>query len=660
MSEIKNLTSDLLKKENYLRPIALMGIVFLSLLFIFAIGMTIKELLNLDLMMWQYYVLIIILLISASGFTTYLLTVRFYRRNSDNPNILIPKKAVEDYLSMITELEHNQNRFKSLVEKASDLTVIFQVDGKFDYVSPSVRIGGYSPEDFINKYQPDFFHADDMSLIKSTMEDSFNNPGEPINMPEVRFRNKGGSWIWLEGELTSLQDTPGINGIVFNGRDVSDKKTTEKIQMAIYDISEATNQSADLYHLFNSIHFIIEELMPANNFFICLYDEVTQMLEFPYYVDEFDDNPGAIEVGRGLTGYVIRTGESQIIDEKLDKELREAGEVDLVGELCKIWVGIPLRGKDKIIGVMVVQDYKDPNAYGEREKEILTFVSEQIANAIEHKKAEDNIRNYLKELQLVRTTMEENAHKLLEVNIKMEESEQKLIKLNANKDKFFSIISHDLKGPFTGLLGITEMLVEDYDDFSDEERKELILGLHKSTKSGYELLEGLLEWSRVQRGAIEFQPQAINLSIICDSVVELTRPNAVRKNIELVSDIEINETAFGDENMVNTVIRNLVANAIKFTNSGGMVKISSKKEENFVKVCISDNGIGMNEEDRKKLFRIEIHHTTVGTNKEKGTGVGLILCKELVEKNNGKIWVESELNKGSTFCFILPDMKKSL
>jgi len=654
MNEIKNLTRILLEKENHLSPLLIMGIVFITLFVITVSGLFIKSAFDLNFMMWQYYFLMILLMVLASVSTTYLLIFRFYKSNSDNPNILIPKKAVEDYLLKNIELEQSQNRFKALVEKASDLTVIFNLEGKFNYVSPSVKIGDYSPEDFLDKFQSDFFHEDDMALVKSSIEDSIKKPGEPVQMPEIRFMNKKGSWIWLEGELTSLKDTPGIEGIVFNGRDVSEKKNTEKIQMALYDISEASNRSVDLYHLFNSIHFIIEELMPANNFFICLYDEVTQMFEFPYYVDEVDENPGAIEIGRGLTGYVIRTGESQIIDEKLDKELREKGEVDLVGELCKIWVGIPLKGKDKIIGVMVVQDYKNPEAYGEREKEILTFVSEQIANAIEHKKAQDNIHNYLKELQNVRNTMEENAHKLLEVNIKMEESEQKLIKLNANKDKFFSIISHDLKGPFTGLLGITEMLVEDYDDFSDEERKELIMGLYKSTKSGYALLEGLLEWSRVQRGAIEFQPSEINLSIISDSVIELTRPSAVRKNIKLISDIKINEIAFADENMVNTVIRNLVANAIKFTNSEGEVKVCSEQDENFVKVCISDNGIGMSEEDRKKLFRIEIHHTTVGTNKEKGTGVGLILCKELVEKNNGRIWVESTLGEGSTFCFTLP------
>jgi PAS domain S-box-containing protein len=554
----------------------------------------------------------------------------------------------------IEELEMNQNRFRSLVEKASDLTVIFTLDGKFDYISPSVRIGGYLPEHFQNKFQADFFHVDDMPLLKASIDDALKNAGGPVSLSELRFKNSNGEWIWLEGELTALPDTPGINGIVFNGRDVTEKKNAQKMQMALYDISEATNKSRDLYHLFSSIHYIIEELMPANNFYISLYDEATQMLEFPYYVDEVDENPGSIEVGRGLTGYVIRTGESQIIDEKRDLELRDAGEVDLVGELCKIWIGIPLKGKEDIIGVMVVQDYNNSAAYGEREKELLTFVSEQIANAIEFKRAQDNIHNFLEELQNVRDTMEENAHQLLEVNIKLEESEQKLIKLNANKDKFFSIISHDLKGPFTGLLGITEMLVEDYDDFSDEEIKELIVGLHKSAKNGYELLEGLLEWSRLQRGAIEFKPTEINLSKVSDMILELSRPNAVRKNLTLESKIKINEIAYADENMVSTVIRNLIANAIKFTESGGRIEINSEKMDDFVKVCITDDGIGISEEDIKKLFRIEIHHTTVGTNKEKGTGVGLILCKELIEKNHGKIWVESEFGKGSMFCFTLP------
>ncbi len=281
------------------------------------------------------------------------------------------------------------------------------------------------------------------------------------------------------------------------------------------------------------------------------------------------------------------------------------------------------------------------------------------SNISERKQAEEELAEYIEELYEAREAMEQNAGDLAILNIKLEESEAELIGLNANKDKFFSIISHDLKSPFSGLLGITEILTDDYDDFDDVERKELLDGLNFSTKKIYELLEGLLEWSQMQRGAIDFNPKQIDVSTIGKSVVELLQINAEKKEIELKCDINENKFVFADENMVNTVVRNLFANAIKFTSNGGSVKMYNESDGDFNKIIIEDNGIGMNEESINKLFRIEIHHTSVGTNNEPGTGVGLILCKELVEKNNGKIWVESELGKGSKFIFTLPKSSNS-
>lgn len=232
--------------------------------------------------------------------------------------------------------------------------------------------------------------------------------------------------------------------------------------------------------------------------------------------------------------------------------------------------------------------------------------------------------------------------------------QKKLKDENINKDKFFSIISHDLKSPFGTLLSIAQLLEENYNEMDNNERRELIHVARNSSKNIYRLLEGLLEWSQASTGRMVFSPSYLKLEEITDKVILIFAQNISNKNIELTTKISNNLIIYADEKMLRTVIRNLLANAIKFTPRGGQIIISSEIKNENIEIAISDNGIGIKKADINKLFRIDVHHTTVGTENESGTGVGLILCKELVEKNGGKIWVESELNKGSSFKFTFP------
>jgi PAS domain S-box-containing protein len=234
------------------------------------------------------------------------------------------------------------------------------------------------------------------------------------------------------------------------------------------------------------------------------------------------------------------------------------------------------------------------------------------------------------------------------------EMKNRLLEENASKDKFFSIISHDLKAPFSALLGIAQLLEESYDDFSDTERKEMIHIYRNSSNNIYQLLEGLLEWSRANSGRMEFELKKININEITTNVIEILHQNAKVKKILLNNSIEKNTFAFADIKMLTTILRNLITNAIKFTPENGAVDITSEIVKEKLVISVLDNGIGMKPDDIKKLFRIDVHHTTVGTQNETGTGVGLILCKELVEKHGGNIWVESKVGKGSTFNFSLP------
>jgi len=236
----------------------------------------------------------------------------------------------------------------------------------------------------------------------------------------------------------------------------------------------------------------------------------------------------------------------------------------------------------------------------------------------------------------------------------IKENELKLRELNATKDKLFSIIAHDLRSPFTGILGLSGLLIENIKDLEIEEFEKYLGAINSSAQNTLVLLENLLNWAKPQSGRIAFQPQQLILASIISESIELSQAVAMEKGISLAHKEADDMEAYADKEMLKIVLRNLISNAIKFSKSGGNISILSKKEQNQVEIAVSDNGVGMSEETISKLFSIETNHTTMGTADEKGSGLGLILCKELLEKQGGKIWVESELGKGSIFKFSLP------
>lgn len=232
---------------------------------------------------------------------------------------------------------------------------------------------------------------------------------------------------------------------------------------------------------------------------------------------------------------------------------------------------------------------------------------------------------------------------------------EELLISNAEKDKFFSIIAHDLRSPFNSFLGLTQIMAENLQDLTMEEIRKFTLTMRDSVSHLYSLLENLLQWSGMQQGMILFNPEIIPLcSIITDSLGILAEP-AQAKEIEITCAIPNNLEVFADVNVVQTIIRNLVSNAVKFTPRGGKVDIAANLlPDRFIEISVADTGIGMDREMLDKLFRLDGKVNREGTEGEASTGLGLILCKEFIEKQGGKLWVESEVGKGSVFYFTLP------
>jgi len=257
----------------------------------------------------------------------------------------------------------------------------------------------------------------------------------------------------------------------------------------------------------------------------------------------------------------------------------------------------------------------------------------------------------------------EKKEEILAHRNEIEEQKIRLQELNSTKDKFFSILAHDLKSPITGMVGLSK-IIDDQIKQSDNEELQLQMDLlHQSINQTYALLDNLLTWSQTQTGKIKFNPQSFQLNDLVRSNIELFKLKCSEKNISIKFVSNSLNIAFADMDMLNTVIRNLISNAIKFTHENGEIEIyttetpnqnNSILEKPSIMLSINDNGIGINYEKLKKLFTIDQTVSSLGTNKEKGTGLGLAICKEFIEINGGKIWAESIEGKGSSFYFSIP------
>ncbi|MBE7552230.1 MAG: hybrid sensor histidine kinase/response regulator [Anaerolineales bacterium] len=254
-------------------------------------------------------------------------------------------------------------------------------------------------------------------------------------------------------------------------------------------------------------------------------------------------------------------------------------------------------------------------------------------------------------------------NEILENEIKQrQEAETALQSANRDKDRLFSIISHDLRNPFQVLLGNAELMLEGLEHLSNADIAAMTQSVYRSARTAFNLLENLLTWSRLQQERIEYDPGPVDLHELAENTVALLQETAISKRIRLNHTIEEELFAYADSYMIDTIIRNLTSNALKFTPAEGQVTLSAHRngvspdqpDAKWVEVKVCDTGLGISPENIAKLFKLDVHHTTPGTAQEAGTGLGLILCQEMVKKNGGQIWIESEEKKGTTVIFTVP------
>ena len=408
-------------------------------------------------------------------------------------------------------------------------------------------------------------------------------------------------------------------------KDITERKEEEHLKNISLTIFQSINRSTSLNQLILDIRNELSKILDSTSLKVIILNPQDSQS------DQFYSKKGRVVVRKmnvkgTLAGLMLERKRPALLLEGEIKKLVGEGEIRPSKTTPRIWLGAPLFTGENVTGIISLESYEDPAAFTEHHLDIIELVCSQISLSIQRRQAEEAL--------II--------------------SEQNLRESNMSKDTFFSIIAHDLRGPFNAIIGFSELLHTEFDSFNETEKKTMIRNIHDASVSTYKLLENLLEWSRVQTGGSKPNPESVDLSSIVNNSLTFLKVQSEKKRIKLFSKIQFETFAFCDENMITTVIRNLVSNAIKFTRLGGEVQLMAIPGDKEIEIVISDNGIGIQPEDLQRLFRLDDSFKTGGTDGERGTGLGLLLCKEFVELNGGKIWVESTLGEGSRFKFTLP------
>ncbi|MCK9209906.1 MAG: PAS domain S-box protein [Ignavibacteriaceae bacterium] len=673
-------------------------------------------------------------------------------------NILMDKEPkFSCFMRDITERKRAEETLRMYEQTFRSINGVINVADLNDdilFVNPAFcKTYGYTEKELLGKSSSIFW--------------SDRNPKEVVNqiLPatlkggwkgELFNKRKDGTEFPIYLSTSVIKNDSGepiaVVGIV---EDITKRKRAELERQILYEITEGITTTSNLEELFNLIHKSLRKVVYAENCFIALYDEKTNLFGFPYWVDKFDPTPEPFAMLKSCTAYIFKTGKPLLLTQELFDNLVEQNEVELVGTNAPSWVGVPLKTPDMTIGVLVLQHYEEENVYSERDVQFLDSVGSQIALAIERKRTEDELKEseemfrrlfdesndpillldetgffdcnpstvsllgytskeeflnkkpwelspekqpdrqlssvkakmminkaiaegynrfewihtksdgsdvpvevmltpiQLKGKQILYTIWRDIAERKRTEEFIQQQNEQ-LQELNATKDKFFSIIAHDLRSPFQGFLNLTQMMAESGGDFTKEEIVAYSKEMHKNASNLYQLLHNLLEWAHSQKGTIEFEPEKLGLKKLVDEDIQTIKERAAQKGITIINEVTENQKVVADEKMINTILRNLLSNAVKFTHRDGTITVKVNKTENqMIEISIRDTGVGMQKNVIEILFKAGEKIGSKGTDGEPSTGLGLVLCKEFVEKHGGRIWVESEEGKGSKFYFTL-------
>ncbi|MCX6031006.1 MAG: PAS domain S-box protein [Chloroflexi bacterium] len=443
---------------------------------------------------------------------------------------------------------------------------------------------------------------------------------------------------WHNAIITD--ESGAIAWALSSGEDITERTQAAKIQEAIYRISDALISADSLQELYRAIHLALSSILPTQNFYIALYDEASNLLSFDYFVDQHDQAPPPTTPGHGLTEYVLRTGLPLLAPVEVVEALVRQGEVEEVGAPAVDWLGVPLRTGERTIGVMVVQSYTEGIRLGQRDVDIMTMVSAQVAMAVERKRAEAEVRTLNAELE----------QRVIERTAELAQANDRLKELDRLKSKFVSDVSHELRTPVANisvLLGLLER-------GKPEKRDYYLRTSREQTALLAQLIEDILDLSRLERDRDRLRFEKVDWNTVVAPVLSALAPRAEATGIGLTFEPDLHlPPAWGEHNRLKQVATNLIANAINYTRAGE-IQVTTFGQDDHVCLEVRDTGMGIAAEDLTHIFERFYRGRQVSQSNIPGTGLGLAIVKEIIELHGGKVEVESRVGQGSTFRVSLP------
>jgi|GEM_PF-914053 len=618
---------------------------------------------------------------------------------------------ITDKLRIEKQLSESEQKFKALIQNSADVILLVNEYGIIKYISPSIRsVLGYDPDELMGKNGFSTLYPDEVERVGKLLTELLKSRRGTISA-ELCLVHKNGNLVWVDAIGTNFLDEPAINAIVVNYRNISERKISEIelkkseerfrssieslfIPFSIFSaIRDAKNNIVDFRYEYineagcranlskkeNLIGKKLLEVLPnhENTEIFKEYCKVVNTgITFSTEAYSYEDSYNGQFLSRTFDIKAAKLGDGFAVSwediserENALRQLREseANYRTLAGNLPGSAVCIfdasfqflLAEGSELDRMGLPKKNLEGKTIYEVLPKYVCDKIEPYYVAALENKVSHFEFELPSGTYQIHVIPLEKGKQKtgmtVFHNITDMKKIEEQLLELNKNKDKFFSIISHDLRSPFTGLIGSAEMLVNDLDEMTNEQIREAGQVISQTSKRLYNLLDNLLQWSRIQTGRMEFNKEKFSISEMIESLYTIFEPLAAKKRILLAYDSSAAIEVYTDKNMISSIIQNLLSNAIKFTNYDGRIAISVHRRPEHIDICVEDNGIGMEKDLQEKLFKIEEQVSSKGTANESGSGLGLILCKEFLEKSGGRIRVETQPGIGSKFIISLPN-----
>lgn len=511
--------------------------------------------------------------------------------------------------------------------------VVTDYDGKIEFVNPKfIELTGYAPHEVKDKNQRILSSGNNALNTYQNLWKTIKSGQEWHG--ELQNKKKNGELFWEYVNISALKDKDGkITHFIAVKEDITEKKRQETIQQIILNISNAVFTHETLFEFIEYVRCELGKLINTTNFFVALYDHKNETFSLPFHKDELDSLESFPKSGT-ISGWVIDNKKALLANAQTLKEMASRGEVELHGASSKIWLGMPLKGKEgeEVMGVLVIQSYEDESVVTEKDKEVLELVSHQVSISIQKKKNEDDLRKAL----------------------------NKATESDRLKSSFLATMSHELRTPLNAVLGFSNLVDL---DTPIETAVEFCKTINNSGLQLLSLVEDLFDISSIQSGNIKIEYNKCSIFSLLHEIEVLIKEEQQAKNkthieLKLIIPTNINDIFIEtDSKRFKQIFLNLLKNALKFTEKGKIEFGFSLKNSNSdipVQFFVKDTGIGISSDIQDSIFDMFRQANETSSRQYEGTGIGLSISKKLVELLGGKIWLKSKLNEGSTFYFDHP------